>query len=302
MRKILIFLLIFYTLPKIALPLVVEYDDIVCAGEDIFKTGIITGKAYCENDKFKIYTYMKDGKFDGYALQEWSSGSKMIQNFNNGSMNGIGFYQKDNYLDISEHKSRVRNGLSISVPDLKDFNTSYFRTFSNGDIDFDFPIKKISIDEKSDRQTQELFYLQEGNKFKKGSFYFSIEKSIKQQNHRVTWIGQINEDGYIDGYAVKVDMGIPTYGIVKDEIFTTIYDETEVAEIFPIEFWEFQSTLAQQNPIFLRYLADVNNFLDEANEFLSISIDISKGDFLSKKDERTIKKLFQAQIREFNNR
>ena len=97
-------------------------------------------------------------------------------------------------------------------------------------------------------------------------------------------------------------MGIPTYGIVKDEIFTTIYDETEVAEIFPIEFWEFQSTLAQNNPVFLKYLADVNKFLDEANEFLSISIDISKGDFLSKKDERTIKNFFQAQIREFNNR
>ena len=106
MKKILIFLLIFSTLPKIALPLVVEYDDIVCAGEDIFKAGSITGKAYCENDKFKIYTYMKDGKFDGYALQEWSSGSKMIQYFNNGSMNGIGLYQKDNFLDISEHKSK----------------------------------------------------------------------------------------------------------------------------------------------------------------------------------------------------
>ena len=71
---------------------------------------------------------------------------------------------------------------------------------------------------------------------RKEVFYFSIEKSIKQQNHRITWIGQINEDGNIDGYAVKVDMGIPTYGIVKDKIFTTIYDETEVAEIFPIEF------------------------------------------------------------------
>ena len=45
-------------------------------------------------------------------------------------------------------------------------------------------------------------------------------------------------------------MGIPTYGIVKDKIFTTIYDETEVAEIFPIEFWEFQSTLAPKQSSF----------------------------------------------------
>lgn len=302
MKKILIIFLILFTLPKIAMPLVVHYDDVVCAGEDIFKSGSITGKAYCENDKYKIYTYMKDGKWDGYALQEWSSGSKMIQYFDSGSMNSIGFYQKENYLDISEYTSRVRNGLSIEVPDLKDFNTIYFRNFSNGDLNFDFPIRKTSIDQKNDRQTQELYFLQEGNKFKNGSFYFSIEKSIKQQNHRVTWIGQINEDGYIDGYAMRVDMGIITYGIVKNGIFTTTYNETEAGENFPIEFWEFQPTLAQQNPIYFTYLGLVNTFLDEASRSLNISIDIDKGDFLSEKDERTIKKFFQDQIREFNNK
>ena len=96
-------------------------------------------------------------------------------------MNGIGLYQKDNFLDISEHKSRVRNGLSISLPDLKDFNTSYFRSFSNGDIDFDFPIKKISIDKKVMSKLKNSFIYKWVIYFRKEVFIFQLKNKLNNK-------------------------------------------------------------------------------------------------------------------------
>jgi hypothetical protein len=72
-----------------------EGESITCSEQDLNNDSSKMGLAYCEEkDSDKWFAHIKNQKFNGYALQLFSTGAILISNIENGSMGNLGYYQK----------------------------------------------------------------------------------------------------------------------------------------------------------------------------------------------------------------
>ena len=293
-------ILIFF--PLISNSEIFEGDGITCSEQNIQNDKQLTGLVYCEQDNVKWFSHIKNQKFNGYTFQLFNTGAMLISYLENGSMNSLGYYQKENYVEISEHKKAERNGLGLQIYDIED-PTELSRTylFKNNEVDTSYPVKEAYYDQKKDRFVQKLYYVDDQLNYSDKSFYFEITKSTLNNEYRVSYITQINELGIFDGYGVRIINGSDiTYGIFKNGEFIKTFEETELTD-FPLEFWDFQTTLTQYNKSFLTFTTDINRFLKEASNSLSIFIDANEWDFLSQRDLDSLKKKYEVQIKELND-
>ena len=159
-------------------------------------------------------------------------------------------------------------------------------------------MKEAYYDHQSDRFVQRLFYLNEQSKYVAGSYCFEMIKSMKNNDYRVSYISQINQEGDFEGYGVKVINGSEiTYGILKGRNFIEVLQEWEL----PLGFWDFQNIMTQYNKSFITFTNEVRVFLTEANDNLSISINYENWDFFSDDDLISLQKKFKNQIKELDD-
>ncbi len=279
-----------------------EGNGFICSEEETINNDSLFGLAYCEENNNKWFSHVKNNKFNGYTLQLFNTGAMLISYLEDGSMNSLGYYQKENYVEISEHKKAKRNGLGLKIYDIEDpSELSRTYLFKNNEVDTSYPVKEAYYDQKNDRLVQKLYYVDDQLNYSDKSFYFEITKSTLNNDYRVSYITQINELGIFDGYGVRIINGSDiTYGIFKKGEFIKTFEESELTD-FPLEFWDFQTTLTQYNKSFLTFTNDINRFLKEASNSLSIFIDANEWDFLSQRDLDSLKKKYEVQIKELND-
>lgn len=293
---------ILFFFPLISNGEIFEGDGITCSEQDIQNDKQLTGLVYCEQKNVKWFSHIKNHKFNGYTFQLFNTGAMLISYLENGSMNSLGYYQKENYVEISEHKKAERNGLGLQIYDIDDpLKLSRTYLFKNNEVDTSYPVKEAYYDQKNDRFVQKLYYVNDQLNYSDKSFYFEVTKSTLNNDYMVSYITQINELGIFDGYGVRVINGSDiTYGIFKKGEFIKTFEESELTN-FPLEFWDFQTTLTQYNKSFLTFTNNINKFLEEASNSLSIFINTNEWDFLSQRDLDSLKKKYEVQIKELHD-
>ncbi len=293
---------ILFFFPLISNGEIFEGDGITCSEQDIQNDKQLTGLVYCEQKNVKWFSHIKNHKFNGYTFQLFNTGAMLISYLENGSMNSLGYYQKENYVEISEHKKAERNGLGLQIYDIDDpLELSRTYLFKNNEVDTSYPVKEAYYDQNNDRFVQKLYYVNDQLNYSDKSFYFEITKSTLNNDYRVSYITQINELGIFDGYGVRIINGSDiTYGIFKKGEFIKTFEESELTN-FPLEFWDFQTTLTQYNKSFLTFTNNINKFLEEASNSLSIFINTNEWDFLSQRDLDSLKKKYEVQIKELHD-
>jgi len=293
-------ILIFF--PLISNSEIFEGDGITCSEQNIQNDKQLTGLVYCEQDNVKWFSHIKNQKFNGYTFQLFNTGAMLISYLENGSMNSLGFYQKENFVEISVHEGAKRNGLGTKIFDINDpFRFSHTYQFKNNEIDRSFPVNETYYDQQNDRFIQKFFYLDDQSNYVQGSFLFEIGKSINNEDYRVSYIAQINDIGEFDGYGVKIlnDTEI-TYGILKKRQFIKKFKESEL-DSFPTQYWDYLTLVKEYNDMLIPFNKKINRFLSEASESLSISVDFNNWVFLSQEDIDNLKKKYEARIKELNN-
>lgn len=278
-----------------------EGETITCSEEETINNNSLVGLAYCEQEKTKWFSHVKNNKFNGYTLQLFDTGAMLISYLENGSMNSLGYYQKENYVEISEHKKAKRNGLGYQIYDIDDpLQLSRTYLFKNSEVDTSYPVKESYYDQKNDRFVQKLYYVNDQLNYSDKSFYFLNTKSTLNNDYWVSYMAQINELGIFEGYGIRIINGSDiTYGIFEKGEFIKTFEEWELDD-FPLEFWDFQTTVTQYIKSYLTFTNHMNKFLKEASDNLSISISVNDWDFLSQTDIDSLKKKYEVRIKEFN--